>query len=1219
MPSRPSKKQSPPTPSGRTDSKRKKPKAKTAAPAKFNRRRSVSAKQRAIKSRGAGLEVFQNAFDKSRFGKSLTRPDGTIQANQALADMMGYPVRDIEGRDWRDYTHPDDIEGTQKKIDALLSGAVESVRFTKRYVHKDGHTVWAELGSTLRRDENGRPLYLITDIIDITERKLIEEKLAASERRFRQLADLLPQYVFETDIQGNLTFTNQYSLDSLGFSVEELRSGLKIDSVFSPEDVEDVHRRFKEVLGGSAVAAREYQLMRKNGEKFPVLLHATAVLENEVRTGIRGIAIDITERKRHEEELRESEDKFKYVFDHSVIGKSITLLSGQVHSNKALSDLLGYSPEELNQRRWQDITHPDDIGPTQKALDAMVSGKKDSMRLVKRYIHKNGSIVWGDLSTSLRRDQEGRPLYLMSSVLDVTERKRAEEVLGAQKAQLSLIYDNIYDVIFTIKVEPNDHFRFSSVNRRFLEVAGLREDQVVGKPVQEVIPEPAHRLVFGKYRESIRNKRPARWEEVSVYPAGEKVGDVTIAPIFNAQGECTQLIGTVHDITERKQAENALRESEKKYRAMMDQAADSIFVHDETGRIVDVNRMACQTLGYSREELLSKSIGDIDPEAIKTGKLKLWGRILGGEHATFESGQIRKDGSPIPVEVTLGSVRLPDGPAILGIARDITERKLAQGRIQLAQDVLACLNRREGMAVTIRHILQTIKTSTGVEALGIRLREGDDYPYCQTSGFPEHFVELERTLCARDEAGGLLRDARGNPILECMCGNILCGRTDPKLPFFTEGGSFWSNSTTDLLASTTEEDRQARTRNRCNGEDYESVALIPLRSADKIIGLLQLNDHRPNQFTPEMIKFFEASGASVGVALSHAQAEESLAAERGILRTLIDSLPDNVFIKDTQGRIILDNLTHRRFLGRQELDDVEGKTDKDFFSSALADQYMADERRIIESGRPMINYEEPTVDREGRPHWYLTTKAPVRDSRGAITALVGINRDITERKKAEDRIQQSLREKDILLREVYHRTKNNMNVITALLSLRSESCADEATARALKDIEDRIMAMALVHQKLYRSPDLSRIDMREYLTDLSSLLMTTAQQPAGRIVLKIEAEPLRVPIDTAIPLGMIFTELFSNVSKHAAPADAEVAVRLRLARSGPGEIELMFSDDGVGMPPGFDFHSNRTLGLQTVFMLAEHQLQGRCDFESGRGVSCRIRIPEPDPPEEART
>jgi len=135
------------------------------------------------------------------------------------------------------------------------------------------------------------------------------------------------------------------------------------------------------------------------------------------------------------------------------------------------------------------------------------------------------------------------------------------------------------------------------------------------------------------------------------------------------------------------------------------------------------------------------------------------------------------------------------------------------------------------------------------------------------------------------------------------------------------------------------------------------------------------------------------------------RAEEKLQAERNLMRTLIDNLPDNVFIKDPRGRIILDNPAHRRLLGRRGLAEVVGKSDRDFFSPQLAGRYMRDERKIVHSGRPLINYEEPTVDRDGRPLRYLTTKIPVRDARGKVTALVGINRNITAQKKAEEAAQ----------------------------------------------------------------------------------------------------------------------------------------------------------------------------------------------------------------------
>ena len=127
------------------------------------------------------------------------------------------------------------------------------------------------------------------------------------------------------------------------------------------------------------------------------------------------------------------------------------------------------------------------------------------------------------------------------------------------------------------------------------------------------------------------------------------------------------------------------------------------------------------------------------------------------------------------------------------------------------------------------------------------------FPISRPAAFPPSSSQLENQLCLRDAAGGVVRDSCGNPVLECMCGNILCGRFNPALPFFTPKGSFWTNSTSELLASTSETDRQGRTRNRCNGEGYESVALIALRHGGETIGLLQVNDRAKGRFTPEMI------------------------------------------------------------------------------------------------------------------------------------------------------------------------------------------------------------------------------------------------------------------------------------------------------------------------------------------------------------------------------
>jgi PAS domain S-box-containing protein len=156
---------------------------------------------------------------------------------------------------------------------------------------------------------------------------------------------------------------------------------------------------------------------------------------------------DITDQKQAEIALSQSEDKFKYLFEHSIVGKSFTMPTGEVNVNDAFCSMLGYSQEEMKNKRWQDLTYPEDIGVTQKEIDELLSGRKDSFRLIKRYLHKNGSIIWADAATSIRLDENQKPLYLITSALDITERKQAEEDVLNRLKDLLVLYETSHRLI----------------------------------------------------------------------------------------------------------------------------------------------------------------------------------------------------------------------------------------------------------------------------------------------------------------------------------------------------------------------------------------------------------------------------------------------------------------------------------------------------------------------------------------------------------------------------------------------------------------------------------------------------------------------------------------------------------------------------------------------------------------------------------------------------
>lgn len=189
-------------------------------------------------------------------------------------------------------------------------------------------------------------------------------------------------------------------------------------------------------------------------------------------------------------------------------------------------------------------------------------------------------------------------------------------------------------------------------------------------------------------------------------------------------------------------------------------------------------------------------------------------------------------------------------------------------RERTAKYICAELNNFVDLKPTLITIIQHVRALTGCQAVGIRLEDAGDFPYYVYDGFPESFIKKENSLCERDDRDNRIPSPDGKGyLLECMCGNVIRGKFDPSQPFFTEQGSFWSNNTSMLLASTSEEDRQATTRNYCNSCGYESVGLVPIKARGETIGLIQLNDMRKNMFTKELIEYMEMIGEQVGLAV----------------------------------------------------------------------------------------------------------------------------------------------------------------------------------------------------------------------------------------------------------------------------------------------------------------------------------------------------------------
>jgi PAS domain S-box-containing protein len=240
----------------------------------------------------------------------------------------------------------------------------------------------------------------------------------------------------------------------------------------------------------------------------------------------------------------------------------------------------------------------------------------------------------------------------------------------------------------------------------------------------------------------------------------------------------------------------------------------------------------------------------------------------------------------------------------------------------------------------------------------------------------------------------------------------------------------------------------------------------------------------------------------------------------------------------------------------------------------------------------------------------LLTIYPLRDESGAVRAALAVCIDITIMKRAEAQIRATLLEKENLLREIHHRVKNNMQVVSALLVLQSKKTKDRKILEMFRDSEHRIKTMALIHEKLYQSRSFGTIDLTEYLTRLIQYLFRSYEERSAGVTLDLDVRDISLDIDTALPCSLIINELVSNSLKYAFPDRKGGKISIRVTRDEGPVYTMEIGDNGVGLPAGLDLETTETLGLRLVHGLAVSQLGGSIETGTGEGTSFIIRFPE---------
>ena len=444
-----------------------------------------------------------------------------------------------------------------------------------------------------------------------------------------------------------------------------------------PDDHECVRKQVEEVsIKKPGIHSIQYRVKGINSgvERWLQVNNRLYFRENKP-AGLIGIASDITAFKKASRELEAEESKFKNVFESANAGKSITRISGELNVNKAFCDILGYTEEELKNIKWQEITPPEEVPVLEEMMKPVLNGEKDSVRFTKRYIHKNGSYIWSDVSVVLHRDKHGRPDYYITTMIDITDLKKTEITLQNSEEKFSILF-NKASLPAALSNAPK--FEFADANDAWIELFGFKLDEIIGKTSEDlgISRDQDHRSTVIKElqkKKSIRNM-----EQVLYKKSGEAMTVLTNIDYLKI-GEDEFALTSLQDITEKKKAETLLKDSEQRFSSMFRLSPFPISLSKmEDSKFTEVNDAWCRFTGFKKEEVIGKTVeelGILDPE-----NRELIGRELGEKKSVkgLELTIQTKDGKIKNLLTYLEPLSIGSDVFVMNIIVDITDQKKAE-------------------------------------------------------------------------------------------------------------------------------------------------------------------------------------------------------------------------------------------------------------------------------------------------------------------------------------------------------------------------------------------------------------------------------------------------------------------------------------------------------------------------------------------------------------
>jgi PAS domain S-box-containing protein len=862
----------------------------------------------------------------------------------------------------------------------------------------------------------------------------------------------------------------------------------------------------------------------------------------------------------------------------------------------------------------------------------------------------------------------GLALWIRKLTKEIKQRKAAEQQLKEQEQRLRLVTGNMMDAISQVNTDRVVVYCSPSVEQVF----GIKPESLIGRNAYERVHPDDLERVRQQALEAVASRAAAlRIEYRYLHGRGEYVWvESAIRLLFGENGEYAGVVIGSRDVTERKRAEEGLRESEERLRLAMKGANQGIYdLNVQTGE-TQVSPEYATMLGYDPATFHETNAAWIDrlhPEDHEP-VAAIYRDYISGRIPEYrvEFRQRVKSGDWKWI-LSLGKIVEWDAAGqplrMLGTHTDITERKQAEAALRERTEELdrffattldlLCIADTDGFFRRLNPQWETVLGYSLAELEGkrfpdlihpddveatvqevsrldaqqpvlnfvnrYRCRDGS-YRWFEWRSSPRGklIYAAARDITDRKRAGEALRDSEENyrTLIQKIQVAVVVHGPDTRILTCNSMAQELLGLTEDQLLGKTVIDKTWHFFNADGtkmGVDEYPVNQVIARS--RALRNLITGVHRPNK-DPENDVWVLVNADPVFVndeivkvivtfidISDRMRAEEALRESEKKYQSLFDNAQVALFRTGiSDGKLLEINERYAKMAGYSNVDDCMAE-----FNSADAwtdPDARIDLRRILSEKGFVTDYETEIIRRDGNRIWILFS-ATIFPEQGFIEGSII---DITERKKAETALQSSLAEKDSLLKEVHHRVKNNLQVISSLLSLQFRHVKNDEVRSFLRDTQNRIRSMAMLHEILYHSENKARINFPQYVKDLCAQLARSLGSKARNISLRQEIAPVALNLDQAVTAGLIINELVTNAFKHAFPSRSEGKILVELHAPDEHHLLLRVSDNGIGFPPESPLQRSESLGLLLVKNLSR-QLEGRLSVTGSAGTVFEIIFP----------